>query len=145
MSSTNVLSDYNLSRSTASTVASKTYSDLSNSLIHPATGDVVIARDLEAIRNSIKNIVLTPLRTRPFFPEFGTNVDNLLFENFNFITAVALEEEILTGVSRFEPRISNISVSANPNEELNTYNISITFTPYFGGVYNLQFTLNRIR
>ena len=145
MSSTNVLSDYNLSNATASTVASKTYSDLSNSLIHPATGDVVVARDLEAIRNSIKNIVLTPLGTRPFFPEFGTDVDSLLFENFNFITAVALEQEILTGVSRFEPRISNISVSATPQPDEHIYTINITFTPYFGGVYSLQFTLNRIR
>jgi len=138
-------SDYNLSSISASVVASKVYNDLSISVIHPATGDALVARDLEAIKNSIKNIVLTPIGTRPFFPEFGTNVDNLLFENFNVITATVLEDEILNGVTKFEPRISNISVSAVPNEEQHVYKISITFSPYFGGVYSLEFTLNRIR
>lgn len=141
----NRFADYNSSGFTSSIVASKTYEDLSFSFIHPARGNVLISRDLEAVKNSVKNIVLTPVGTRPFFPEFGTRANTLLFEHFGFPTNIELENEIENAITRWEPRIKNLSVEAIPQEELNAYKITITFRPGFDGVYQLEFLLNRIR
>ena len=48
--------------------------------VHPVTGDVVTRTDVEAVKRSVRNIVLTNKYERPFKPNFGTSLRELLFE-----------------------------------------------------------------
>jgi phage baseplate assembly protein W len=88
------------------------------------TGDLSVRKDSLAIKDSIKNIILTLFHERPFDPEFGTNVMSALFENpqdFSFY----VENTIATALERYEPRIKLIDIKNT--FEGRTLNISIEY------------------
>lgn len=140
-------SDYNSSEYIAEVVASRIYKDIDKTLIHPVSGDLILATDLDAIFNSIKNIIMTARGTRPFFPEFGTAIPNLLFEPVGWPTAKQMEDEINAAIKKYEPRLTSFAsvVEYVGEDRPHDYNISITFQPYFGGTVETNFILNRIR
>jgi len=140
-----ILSDFNKPNYQPTVVAGDIYKDVSFTFIHPATGDVLPATDLDAIKNSVKNIVLTPTGTRPFFPEFGTGVSGLLFETAGSLTSAAIKDEIVAGIRRFEPRISSLKVQIADNHERNAYRITILFTTTYSQTAEFIFLLNRTR
>jgi phage baseplate assembly protein W len=139
------LSDYNKSGYIASPVSGEVYRDVSFSFIHPATGNVLVSTDLDAIRNSIKNILLTPIGTRPFFPIFGTRVTSLLFELADPQTERILEDEIVNGITRWETRVTNVRAEVYDYNERNAYSVTVYFTATYGVNAELKFLLNRIR
>jgi phage baseplate assembly protein W len=139
------LSDYNKSGYIASPVSGEVYRDVSFSFVHPATGDVLVSTDLDAIRNSIKNIILTPIGTRPFFPIFGTRVTSLLFELADPQTERILEDEIVNGITRWETRVTNVRAEVYDYSERNAYSVTVYFTATYGVNAELKFLLNRIR
>lgn len=141
----NILSDYNRTGETPSNVATDIYVDVATTFIHPNSGDVLLATDVEAIKNSIKNIVLTPIGTRPFKPEFGSSVTALLFELVDGATSAAIETEIKKSITRWEPRVSDLFVRAEDRAERNAYNITLTFSVAIGATVEVEFLLNRIR
>ena len=140
-----ILSDFNRPNYQPSVVAGDIYKDVSFSFIHPATGDLLLATDIEAVKNSIKNIVLTPKGTRPFFPEFGTRVSRLLFELASPLTASQIRDEILDGVQKFEKRISKFQVRVDDDHERNAYRITTIFQMSYGTQVEFIFllTINR--
>ncbi len=140
-----ILSDFNKPNYQPTVVAGDVFKDVSFSFIHPATGDVILATDIEAVKNSIKNIVLTPQGTRPFFPEFGTRVNNLLFELASPITASQIKDEIISGVTKFEKRISRFEVQVADDHERNAYRITTTFQMSYGTDVEFIFLLTRTR
>lgn len=114
---------------TTITTTSKQFKDLDlNFMIHPMKKDINKNLNEMAIVNSIKNIVMTNYYEKPFYPDFGSGVRSLLFENIDPITSAALEREIQTCLTNFEPRVSVISVTVAPNYDENHYNISLYFS-----------------
>lgn len=104
------------------------YTDIDFSfLAHPFTGDLRKKTDLDAIKQSLKNILYTFFGERPFQPEFGSHVWNLLFEPFDGITKVSLEEEITNAILNFEPRITPIEVNVTDNSDNNEIAITVSY------------------
>jgi len=60
-------------------------------------------------------------------PDFGSNVDGLLFENISAITATALEKEISVAIRNYEPRVNLKSVVVTPYVDRNAYDVTMTF------------------
>ena len=142
------LNDYNTEQYKPTIVSADVYRDIkiaNNMIIHPVTGDVMIASDIDAIKNSVKNIVLTEIGTRPFNPEFGTRVTNLLFENIDLITQRQITTEIENGIRKFEPRITNFNIKVIANPDTNSYDISILFQSQYSQTGDIKFILNKIR
>ncbi len=113
----------------ASTVA-KTYvnADLDLSFIpNPVTGDINPLRDIEAIKRSVKNLILTNFQERPFQPEIGSGVRGLLFELADPITIHDIETAISRTINNFEPRVNLLEVNVNDEVDNNSYSVSITF------------------
>jgi phage baseplate assembly protein W len=110
------------------------YSDLDLDFIaHPTTKDVVKKKGIEAIKRSIRNLVLTNFYDRPFRPGIGSNAQKILFDNINPFTATFLKDAIEEVIINFEPRVKlaedetgGIIVSVNADN--NGYNVRITFT-----------------
>jgi phage baseplate assembly protein W len=140
-----ILSDFNKPNYQPTVVSGGVFKDVSFSFIHPATGDLLLATDIDAVKNSIKNIVLTPLGTRPFFPEFGTRANDILFELADGFTALQLKDEIERGVRKFEKRILNFQVSVTDDHERNAYRITTTFQMSYGTDVEFIFLLIRNR
>jgi phage baseplate assembly protein W len=123
------------------------YSDLDlNFTIHPVKKDINIYKDELAVINALKNLILTNHYERPFQPDLGSNVRKLLFENLDIITAAALEKEIEQTITNFEPRVQILDISVAPNDEKNSYGVTLRFN-----VINrtepvtISFLLERIR
>lgn len=111
----------------ASTIQNR-YSDLDLTFTrHPIKNDLVISVDDQAVIRSLRNLILTNHYERPFHPEIGSGVRQMLFENITPMTASYLKKEIDNVIRNFEPRVSvkNIQVTVNP--DYNAYNVSITF------------------
>ena len=68
------------------------YSDVDMNFTINSEGDVDVLTNIEAVRQSIKNIILTPRkhRTRYQDPDYGCGVFNLLFEKMSSITEILI-------------------------------------------------------
>ncbi len=128
-------------------ITTRTFRDLDlNFTIHPVRKDVDVHMDSYAVINSVKNLVLTNFYERPFRPNIGSNIRNLLFENASPLVANQIERAIQETVTNYEPRVSVKTVSAIPSSDENGYNVKMEFyivnmtTPI-----TIDFYLQRIR
>ena len=90
-------------------------------------GDVNKITGVEAVKRSIRNLVLLNFYEKPFNPEIGSDVRYLLFENMSPLTSVVLAEAIEDVIEDFEPRARLVSVRAFPNLDRNEYEVTIEF------------------
>lgn len=82
------------------------YSDVDFKLrINPNTKDIGVKYDVEAVKQSVLNILLTNRGERPFAPDFGGDLRSFLFENFDTVTTAAIRAKIITTLRNYEPRV----------------------------------------
>ena len=125
----------------------KTYSDLNlNFTRNPATGDVARLTDIEAVKRSVRNLILTNKFERPFHPEIGSSVRALLFENVTPLNAILLEDRIREVIINFEERALITSVRVIDDADRNGYRVIINFQ-VLNSVENVSITefLQRLR
>ena len=89
--------------------------------------DISKVTDIEAVKRSVRNLVLTNFYEKPFHPEIGSGVRDMLFENMTPLTAVVLAKKVEDVIENFEPRARLISVRALPNLDRNEYEVTIEF------------------
>lgn len=107
----------------------RTFSDLDlNFIANPGTGDIYKKYDENAIKQSIKNLVMMNHYEKPFHPEIGSPVYSLLFEPFTPMLQVTMERAIAYTINNFEPRVKLRGVQVSLNEDNNTVFVQIEFT-----------------
>jgi len=89
--------------------------------------DIQSITDIKAVKRSVRNLVLTNHYERPFHPEIGSGVRDMLFENMTPITAQILVRKVEDVINNFEPRVRLVGITANPNLDKNSYEVSIEF------------------
>ena len=97
--------------------------------LNPISKDVNILRDTEAIKRSVRNIVLYNFLEKPFKPTFGGNVTAQLFENVNPISALKLKVFVEKAIVENEPRVYLNEVNVVPEFDRNAFSVTIKFTP----------------
>ena len=110
------------------------------------TNDVKVVEDVIAIKRSVKNLVQTNFYERPFQPELGCGIRELLFENFTPMTKVFLERKIEEVLINYEPRINLTAVNVDDDQDNNRLVVDIHF--YVVGVPSPQVVetfLQRVR
>jgi phage baseplate assembly protein W len=146
--STQLLSDFNnpgyISKRTAS---SALFSDFNLGMrIHPNKKDIVPLTDIDAIKNALKNLILTNFGEKLFMPNFGGNITSYLFENNDGFTALAMRNEILEVITRFEKRVTDVVVQVSDDGDANAYRITIGFRiNNTQQTTEVEFALQRIR
>ena len=88
---------------------------------HPTTGKLLIKKDDEAVKQAVKNIVLTNRYERPYHPEFGGDIRSRLFDLFTTITQSEFENRINTAIENYEPRVQLISDNGNESVTVKEY------------------------
>ena len=107
---------------------SRSFKDISLSFApHPITKDLPVLRNERAITRSVRNLVQTIPGERFFNPILGSGVRRLLFDFVDVATADSIEEEILTTISNFETRVSNVQVQVEPRPDENNFNVTVFF------------------
>lgn len=94
---------------------------------NPITGDVGTKSDVNAINQSVKNLINTNYYERPFNPTFGCNIRGLLFELADPITIEDLKNAIVETLQNHEPRIQLINIYIEDMQDQNAYHISIQY------------------
>ena len=93
-------------------MASRAFKDINLSFKrHPVTNDVVTIRDEAAIKRSVRNIIFTILGEKPFEPNFGSVINESLFDLNTNLNEIRVSDEIRSSLLNYEPRISNIYVT----------------------------------
>ena len=108
----------------------RSWSDLDlDFLSHPTTNDIVKKKDVEAIKRSVRNLILTNKFERPFHPEIGSDITATLFEIVSPTTAIVLQSAIREVLTNFEPRVRLIDISVLGDIDKNGYYVTIKFQP----------------
>ena len=109
-------------------VASRAFKDINLSFKrHPVTNDLVTIRDEDAIKRSIKNIIFTILGEKPFEPNFGSVINDALFDLDTNLNEIRIQDEITSSLKEYEPRISNIIVTVTVAPDTNEMNCTVQY------------------
>ncbi len=99
--------------------------------------------DEKSINQSIRNILLTKKGEVPFDPLFGSDVSQLLFEKISPVTEAILEDEIVTALTNYEPRIKIIDITCNGDPDNHVYNVRLEYLIIFLSISTvLEFSLD---
>jgi len=119
------------------TTLTKLYSDLDFSFTKtPGRNDIALSYDDMAVVRAVRYLLLTKHYERPFQPNLGSGIEQLLFEPISPITAATLKTEIESVITNHEPRVNLVQVTIDEDIDKNAYSITIEF--YIGN--NVQTT-----
>ena len=109
-------------------MASRAFKDINLSFKrHPVTNDVVTIRDEDAIKRSVRNIIFTILGEKPFEPNFGSVINESLFDLNTNLSEIRVSDEIRSSLLIYEPRIDNIDVNVTIAPDTNEMNCTIQY------------------
>jgi|TARA_B110000467_G_C17795417_1_gene202258 phage baseplate assembly protein W len=94
---------------------------------HPVTGDIVTKTDVEAVKRSLRNLILTNRYERPFQPEIDSGVNDYLFELATPLTILNIKSIIRNAISNFEERVEVIDIKVYDDIDRNGFNVTIIF------------------
>ena len=137
------MAQYN-TKSQGSRVARRWFSDIDvNMTLHPESKDIVLKYDINAIKRSLKNLLLTNKYERPFKANIGADLRTKLFE-LSTMDSRALRMDIKEVIEQFEPRVNVSSI------ELSMQRTQLNISLYFSIIntnrpYQLDLVLERVR
>jgi len=89
--------------------------------------DISLVTDVQAVKRSIRNLVLLNTYEKPFHPEISSGVRDMLFELMTPVTAAILGRQIENVIENFEPRARLVGVRTIPDYDRNSYEVTVEF------------------
>jgi len=125
----------------------KQYSDLDFVYkLNPNTGDISTKNGINAVKQSVFNVLRTNHGERPFNPFFGADLRSFMFENITNITAAAIASQIENALKNDEPRVEVLNVNVKTFPDKNDVQITVTIQIVSTSeVANVETTLERLR
>tara|TARA_R110000851_G_scaffold118032_2_gene245189 strand:- start:4651 stop:5040 length:390 start_codon:yes stop_codon:yes gene_type:complete len=120
------------------------YSDIDFNFAKAANGDVSRKFDNNAIKQSLRNLVLSNYYERPFRPSLGANLHDTLFSNFSQGVLGELRTDIIRLINEAEPRVILTEVLTGFNQTTSTLSVSITYN-YLDSEDTIDITIERVK
>ena len=108
------------------------YSDIDKNMTKNYKSDMSLTINNSDVAQALKSLILTKIGSVPFRPNFGTDIDNILFENMGLLQADRIRNRIQSAINSFEPRVNLDGVEVQPDLENNVYNVYI----YYSVIYD---------
>ena len=105
----------------------KQYRDLDLFFSKKSNKDVNKVTDVEAVKRSVRNLLLLNTFEKPFHPEIASDLRAMLFENMTPLTSAVIARKIQDVIENFEPRARLTGVDVIPDFDRNAYEVSIYF------------------
>lgn len=106
----------------------RTFADLNLLFtVNPITRDITKRIDEEAIKASVRSLIQTKNFERPFHPEIGCQINNLLFENVTPVIFQIMKRTVFDVLQKFEPRIVVLDVLTQERPDNNELDVTIIF------------------
>ena len=110
-------------------MASRAFKDINLSFKrHPVTNDLVAIKNEDAIKRSVKNIIFTILGEKPFVPQFGSVINESLFDLNTELNEIRITDEIRSSLLNYEPRIDNVVVNVTVAPDTNEMNCTVQYS-----------------
>tara|TARA_B100000900_G_C20588676_1_gene720699 strand:- start:1049 stop:1492 length:444 start_codon:yes stop_codon:yes gene_type:complete len=140
------LEDGNLSNSRIASTKRVLYKDIDLSFDAKPSGDIYKKQDVAAVKQSVKNILMTNFLEKPFDTTFGGNLNSFLFELDTTVEADMLRDQIFETVTLHEPRalMRDVFISLDPEKNLINVNLSFQVLNSVEPV-SLELSLTRLR
>jgi len=123
-----------------------TYADIDLSFANKPSGDIFKKEHAAAVKQSVRNLLMTNFSEKPFLPRYGGNLNSFLFSLNTEVDELALEEKIIETVEIFEPRASVKNVEVISNENRNEVAVTVTFQVLSTNeVITTEISLTRLR
>jgi phage baseplate assembly protein W len=92
------------------------------------TSDIIVDNDIKAIENSLRNIFTTKKGQKILNPDFGYSLEQYLFTAISDANGRSIGNEILNGITKYEPRVNVSNVLVTPYIDENLYYIAVYYT-----------------
>ena len=148
MATTRALSfeDGNLSSSSIITARNRAYSDIDLTFTTKAGGDIYKKTDAAAVKQAVKTLLLTEYGEKPFSPNYGGGLGNLMFELADEYTEEEMKVAIRLAIANWEPRAEVINVDTNVDLDRNSVRVQVVFLIISTNEeVTLETTLSRLR
>lgn len=121
------IEDGNLQSRAIITTRNRLYKDIDLVFGARPSGDVYKKQDAAAVRQAVKNLILTNYGEKPFDYTYGANIQGLLFELADDTTAEDIDLSIRQAIEKYEPRARIIQTAVTLYPDRNDVFISIEF------------------
>ena len=119
--------DGNLNSASINVARKRIYKDIDLSFAKRPDNDVYKKTDAAAVKQSVKNILMTNYAEKPFVPQFGANLNNFLFNLDTEFDDDLLEEAIAQAIDDYEPRARVLNVDVKTRPDYNSVDVTVTF------------------
>ena len=119
--------DGNIGSNQIITSRTKFSKDIDLSFAKRPSGDVFKKEHAAAVKQAVKNILLTNFSEKPFLPRYGVNLNALLFALNTDFSEEEIKERIIQTIEIFEPRAIVLNVSTILNDDSHEVKITVTF------------------
>ena len=119
--------DGNLGTSSIIGSRTKIYKDIDLTFAAKASGDIFKKTDAAAVKQAVKNLMLTNHFEKPFQPRFGANLRDLLFDLADDDAEEDIEERCINAINVFEPRAQALNITAIARPDRNSISVTVEF------------------
>ena len=140
------IEDGNIGKANLISARKITYADIDLSFANKPSGDIFKKEHAAAVKQSVRNLLMTNFSEKPFLPRYGGNLNSFLFSLNTEVDELALEEKIIETVEIFEPRASVKNVEVISNDNRNEVAVTVTFQVLSTNeVITTEISLTRLR
>ena len=119
--------DGNIGSKTIITSRSRAYSDIDLTFSKRPSGDIFKKQHAAAVKQAVKNLLLTNYAEKPFLERFGGDLNALLFRLSTEIDDANLEDRIIRSIELFEPRAKVLNVASEVKSDSHEVRVTVTF------------------
>jgi len=140
------IEDGNLSNVPLTSSISKRYRDIDLTFLNRQSGDIFKKTDAAAVKQSIKNLLMTNESEKPFLPQYGGNLNSFLFSLSEEFDELDVKEQVSQAIDNFEPRARVREVAVDINPDVNSINVTVIFQMVTTmQIETVQVSLTRLR
>ena len=122
------------------------FSDIDLTVKTKPNGDVYKKTEVAAVKQAVKNLLLTNHFEKPFRPYFGGNLNDILFELASDETDITIQDDCKLAIENYEPRARVIDIIVNDNIDRNEVKVKVIFqVRNLNDIVEVETTLSRLR
>jgi len=121
------IEDGNLSNAPLTSSISRAYKDIDLAFLNRPSGDIYKKTDAAAVKQAIKNLLLTNETEKPFLPTYGGNLNEFLFALSSEFDEIGIKEQVAQTIQNYEPRAIVKQVNVELLPDANSINVTVVF------------------
>ena len=117
------IEDGNLQTASLTVAKTNVFKDIDLTFTNKPSGEIYKKEDAAAVKQALKNLILTNRFEKPFRPNYGGDLRAQLFELNDDLTGFRVRERIIKQIEAHEPRARIIRLIVSPIVDTNDLNV----------------------